>query len=275
MLFDILRFAGFAKKMNSVTGVAGKVPFIAVPPVSGREEDAPIVAVWHMLDAPRTETAMAAALPLTDVDAWRVYLRLPIPQEPADPVLGFYGPTVEQAVADFPHALDELRRQIPAGRQPLRLVGASLGAMVVSCLVAEDDDIPVTSVALVSPAVQLEALVRAGERAFGMSYPWTDDARGLAAHLDFVSRAAEITKRDVPVLLVMGDRDDEEFQISAERMWQALSGSGEPGLYSLITVPGMGHALAEEPGVDPAPQTAHAARVDAIVAQWLNRWTTT
>jgi len=28
----------------------------------------------------------------------------------------------------------------------------------------------------------------------------------------------------------------------------------------------MGHALAEEPGVDPAPQTAHAAEVDTLAA---------
>jgi pimeloyl-ACP methyl ester carboxylesterase len=260
--------------MKSVSGVAGKVPFIAVPPVSGREE-APIVAVWHLLDAPRTAVAMAAALPLNDVDAWRVYLRLPVPEEPGDPVLGFFGPTVERAVADFPHALDELRRQIPAGRQPLRLVGGSLGAMVVSCLVAEYDDIPVASVALVSPAVQLSALVRASERAFGVAYPWSDDSRRLADRLDFSARAPEIAKRDVPVLLVMGDRDDDELSMSAQRMWQALSSAGQPGRYSLITVPGMGHALAEEPGVQAAPQTVHAARVDTIVSRWLNRWPAT
>lgn len=260
--------------MNSISGVAGKVPFIANPPVSGRE-DAPVVVVWHMLDAPRTEVAMAAALPLNDVDAWRIYLRLPVPGEPGDPVLDYFGPTVECAVADFPHALDEVRRQIPgAGRQPLRLVGCSLGAMVVSCLVAEADDIPVASIALVSPAVQLASLVSASERAFGMRYPWTDESRRLAAQLDLVARADDIAKRDVPALLVMGDKDDDEFAVSAERMWQALSSAGEPGRYSLITVPGMGHALAEEPGIDAAPQTAHAARVDAIVAQWLNRWAT-
>jgi pimeloyl-ACP methyl ester carboxylesterase len=258
--------------VNALSGVAGKVPFIAYPPVSGRE-DAPIVTVWHMLDAPRTEVAMAAALPLNDVDAWRVYLRLPVPPEAGDPVLGFFGPIVEQAVADFPHALDEVHRQIPgAGRQPLRLVGCSLGAMVVSCLVAECDDIPVESVALVSPAVQLSSLVQASERAFGVKYPWSDESRRMAAQFDLVARAADIAKRDVPALLVMGDKDDDEFRISAERMWQALSGVGEPGRYSLITVPGMGHALAEEPGVEAAPQTPHAARVDAIVSQWLNRW---
>ncbi|HZM76321.1 MAG TPA: prolyl oligopeptidase family serine peptidase [Candidatus Limnocylindrales bacterium] len=260
--------------MSTISGVAAKVPFIAKPPVSGWE-GAPIVVVWHMLDAPRTEVAMAAALPLNDLDAWRVYLRLPVPEDAGDPVLGFYGPIVERAVADFPHALDELHRQIPAGRQPLRMVGGSLGAMVVSCLVAECDDIPVASAALVSPAVQLASLVTVGERTFGVRYPWSDESRRLAAQLDLVARAEEIAKRDVPVLLVMGDKDDDEFRVSAERMWQALSSAGEPGRYSLITVPGMGHALAEEPGIDAAPQTARAARVDTIVAQWLNRWATT
>ena len=260
--------------MNNISGVAGKVPFIAFPPVSGWEE-APIIAVWHMIDAPRTEAAMAAALPLNDVDAWRVYLRLPVPSEPGDAVFDFFGPTVERAVADFPHALDELHRQIPAGRQPLRLVGCSLGAMVVSCIVADYDDIPFASAALISPAVQLDALVRASERAFGVSYPWTDESRRVAAQLDLVDRTTDIAKREVPMLLVVGDKDDDEFRVSAERMWQALSGTGEAGRYSLITVPGMGHALAEEPGVEPAPQTMHAARVDAIVARWLNRWTTT
>jgi len=257
--------------MNSIPGLAGNVPFIALPPVSGRE-DAPLIAVWHMLDAPRTAEAMSAALPLNDVDAWRVYLGLPVPEAAADPVLGYFGPIVERAVADFPHALDELHRQLACGRGPLRLVGASLGAMVVQSLIAEDDDIPVESVALVSPAVQLEAMVRANERAFGMSYPWSHEARGLATRLDFVARAEELAKRDVPMLLVVGDNDDDEFRVSAERLWQALSGLGEAGRYSLITVPGMGHALAQEPGVDAAPQTAHAARVDGIVTQWFQRW---
>jgi hypothetical protein len=34
----------------------------------------------------------------------------------------------------------------------------------------------------------------------------------------------------------------------------------------------MGHALAEEPGVDAAPQTPHAARVDAVICDWFGRW---
>ena len=51
---------------NAVMGEAGGVPFIALPPV--RPNDAPTVIVWHMHDPPRSEAAMAAALPLRDVE---------------------------------------------------------------------------------------------------------------------------------------------------------------------------------------------------------------
>ncbi|MDQ3455639.1 MAG: hypothetical protein M3513_09325, partial [Actinomycetota bacterium] len=39
----------------------------------------------------------------------------------------------------------------------------------------------------------------------------------------------------------------------------------------LIVIDGMGHALAEEPGTEPAPQTAHAAEVDEHAVRWLRR----
>jgi hypothetical protein len=38
-----------------------------------------------------------------------------------------------------------------------------------------------------------------------------------------------------------------------------------------VRVPGLGHALAEEPGIDPAPQTPGAAQVDELVGAWLTR----
>ena len=39
-------------------------------------------------------------------------------------------------------------------------------------------------------------------------------------------------------------------------------------------MPGMAHALADEPGIDPAPQTAAARTVDGLAAEWLRRWLT-
>ena len=46
-----------------------------------------------------------------------------------------------------------------------------------------------------------------------------------------------------------------------------------PERVELATVPGMAHALAEEPGIEPAPQTPHAAAVDRLAVQWFQRWT--
>jgi hypothetical protein len=57
--------------------VAAGVPFVAVPPETGPRPAAPAVVAWHLQDAPRTEAAFAAALPLAGLDAWRIYLGCP------------------------------------------------------------------------------------------------------------------------------------------------------------------------------------------------------
>jgi hypothetical protein len=36
------------------------------------------VVAWHLLDSPRTEAALAAAVPLAGLDAWRIYFGLPL-----------------------------------------------------------------------------------------------------------------------------------------------------------------------------------------------------
>src|SRR4051812_31585724 len=96
-------------------GVAAGVPYVLRAP-AGRRADAPVVVGWHLMDAPRTEAAFAAALPLDGLDAWRVYLGLPFHgsrspgQEEVmrlayeEPVLQMHGPANEQAVAEFPAA---------------------------------------------------------------------------------------------------------------------------------------------------------------------------
>jgi hypothetical protein len=67
-----------------------------------------------------------------------------------------------------------------------------------------------------------------------------------------VARAGEIA---APTLLVVGEKDTPDGILEpAAALHAALPGS------VLETVPGLGHALADEPGTDPAPQTAHARR---------------
>lgn len=55
-----------------MTGTAAGVPFTALPPADNGA--APLIVTWHMLDAPRSNAAFAAALPMNDVSAWRVHL---------------------------------------------------------------------------------------------------------------------------------------------------------------------------------------------------------
>jgi pimeloyl-ACP methyl ester carboxylesterase len=63
---------------------------------------------------------------------------------------------------------------------------------------------------------------------------------------------------------VVGAEDDAEGVLRpAADLHAELPGS------RLETIPGMAHALAEEPGLDPAPQTGHAAAVDRLVVDWL------
>jgi hypothetical protein len=38
-----------------------------------------------------------------------------------------------------------------------------------------------------------------------------------------------------------------------------------------ITIPGMAHALAEEPGLEPATETAHASQVDQHAVAWFQQ----
>lgn len=267
---------------EALSGAVAGVPFVALPPRNARAA-APTVIAWHMFEPPRSETAMAAALPLRGVDAWRVYLGLPLSgtRLPAggldgffalgyeDAVLKVYGPVVRQAVDEFPAALAELRHRHGIAGGAIALVGASAGAFVAATVVA-GVGLPVAAVALVSPALRLASIVAANERRFGVEYPWSDESRAVAAELDFVARAPELARRDAPTLLVLGADDDAgAIARPADELRDALSAEGVDA--SLLRIPDMAHVLAEEPGLEPAPQTTAAAAVDEAVAGWLRK----
>src|SRR5207249_8200480 len=176
----------------AVSGVAAGVPYVALPP--GERGDgqvpAPLIIAWHLNDPPRSAAAMAAALPLTGVAAWRVYLDLPMHgrrQLPGgleefmrlgyeDAVLKAFEPQVTQAVEEFPAVLDELRARLPVTDGPIGVVGASIGTLPVQ-LVTAGGAAEVSAAALISPVIQLAEVVAANERQFGVSYPWSDASR--------------------------------------------------------------------------------------------------
>jgi pimeloyl-ACP methyl ester carboxylesterase len=265
---------------NALTGEAAGVPFVVLPPNNARDDAATVIA-WHMHDPPRSERAMAAALPLRGLDAWRVYLGLPLSGSRLpvggldaffalgfeDAVLKLYGPTVQQAVAEFPAAFAELRREHGPGDGAVALVGASIGALVALSVLATGQP-QISAIALVSPALRLTSVVAANERAFAVTYPWSDNSRAVAAELDFVRRAPELTRHRSPTLLVVGaDDDDEGFARPAEELAAALV--SEDIEATVVRIPDMGHAIADEPGLEPAPQKPVAKGVDDVVSAWL------
>ncbi|MCA2213198.1 hypothetical protein [Jidongwangia harbinensis] len=81
------------------------------------------MVAWHLLDTPRTEAAFAAAVPLHGLQAWRLYLGLPLSGARLPPgglpevrELGFtepvgnvHRPVAGGAVAEFPAAFAEVR----------------------------------------------------------------------------------------------------------------------------------------------------------------------
>ena len=264
------------------TGVAAGVPYVAVPPLTP-SPSAPVVVAWHMLDAPRTEAAFAAALPLAGLDAWRLYFGLPMSGSrlPAggldelmrlgyeDAVGNLYGPIIEQAAEEFEGAWTELRKTLRLGDGPIGVLAGSGGAAVAQLALA-DGGLRASAAVLVSPLVQLRAAVDAIGRQFGVSYPWSEPSLAVARRLDFLARADELAAHGEPaVLLVVGEEDDQEgFRQPAARLRDALSARSE---VDMVVVPGMVHALAEEPGMEPAPQTPHATEVDRLAVDWLGR----
>ncbi len=276
---------------SAVRDTAAGVPFLAVPPESRPSDATPIVLAWHLMDAPCTEAAFAAALPLAGLDAWRIYLGLPMygSRQPAggvdeimrlayeDAVLNLQGPVARQAFEELPAALDALRLQLGLGHGPVGVVGGSLGAAVAELVLTGSGPaagFTAAAAVLLSPVSQLRPAVDATGRRYGVDYPWGPEALAVARELDFVERAGEIAANGQPaVRLVVGAEDDEDgFLVPAQRLCAALAERyDDPARADLVVVDGMGHALAEEPGVEPAPQTSYAAVADAHAVAWLRR----
>lgn len=273
---------------RQITGVAAAgVPFVAVPPSSGANGSAPIVVAWHLMDPPRTEVAFAAALPLDGLDAWRIYLGLPLSgsRTPAggaeelqrlgysDAVMNLQGPVTDQAAEEFEPALADLRDRLDLGDGPVGVLGGSVGAAVAQLVIVECD-VDIRAAVLVSPLVQLCPAVEAMARQYDVTYDWSDASLEVARRLDFVARAEEIARRGQPaVQLLVGDDDDPRgFREPAEQLHDALARRyTDPRRVELTVITGMGHALADEPGVDPAPQSAQAAEVSKRAFLFLQR----
>ena len=258
-----------------ITGTTSNgVPFLAIPP-TGDPASAPIVVLWHLMDPPRTEAAFAAALPLDGLDAWKLYLGLPGfgprgPEGGMDEVMAnlatdapglVHGPTHSQAADEFPAAFADLRERFGLGTDaPVALVGGSMGAAIAAEVLTRGTSGARTAV-LVSPLLDLRTMIDAVAPAFG-GYEWTEVGTAAAERLDYVTRAGEVAGAGASIRVIVG-ADDEPFMVEpAIRIADAIGAD-------LHVMTDMAHALAEEPGIEPAPQTDAARRVDPLVVEWL------
>lgn len=255
-----------------ITGTAAGVPFTALPPAGGGA--APLIVTWHMLDAPRTDAAFAAALPMHGLPAWRVHLGMPMcgarmvdgstdaVMELArqDVLMSFLYAFVRQATEEFPAALASVRAQLPVGDGPIGVLGGSLGGAVALEVLA-GTDIPVFAGAVVNAAVRMRSVVDL----FPGDYPYDAESEKAVDSLDFVARADAIASR-APLLVVSGESDHPGLRADALDLVAATGERSE-----LLSVPGLAHPLAEEPGIEPAPQSALAREVDAGLTAWFRR----
>jgi dienelactone hydrolase len=79
-----------------------------------------------------------------------------------------------------------------------------------------------------------------------------------------------VGRRPSPTLfLVPPDNDADGIARPAEELAAALVNEHVDA--AITRIPNMGHAIADEPGLEPAPQTAVAAAVDDAVSRWLRQ----
>jgi dienelactone hydrolase len=255
-----------------ITGTAAGVPFTALPPAGGGP--APLIVTWHMLDAPRSDAAFAAALPMNDLPAWRVHLGMPmcgarmvdgsmdagLELMRKDVLMSFLYPFVQQASEEFPAALASVRAQLPVDDGPIGVLGGSLGGAVALRILAETE-IPVFAGAVVNAAIRLRSVVSL----FPGDYPYDAESEKAVDSLDFVAKASVIAGR-APLLVVSGELDHPGLRADALDLVDALGERSE-----LLSIPGLAHPLADEPGIEPAPQLPLAREVDAGLTRWFRR----
>jgi pimeloyl-ACP methyl ester carboxylesterase len=242
-----------------------------LPPETARP-DVPTVVAWHFQDPPRTERAMAAALPLAGLDAWRVHLGLPLsgsrsPQGRLerlgyeDAVLKVYGPVVFGAAEEFPAALAALRAEHGLGAGRIGVLGGSVGALVAQQV---DATTPVDAVALVSPVTRLRPLVVANGRRYGFDYPWRPESEEVAVRLDWWPGPARSPRR--------------RCSSSGRRIRRTGSSSRRRPCTPPCRArywrpcPGWGTPSPTNPAPIPLRRPRTPAAVDRIVASWFRRW---
>ena len=271
---------------EQLTGTAAGVPYVITPPWTN-DHAAPIVVAWHLLDPPCTEIALAAALPLHGLAAWRIYLGLPmsgsrLPEGGHDElmrrafedgVLQLHDPIATQALAEFEPALAELRERYGLTGDRIGVVGGSIGG-AIAALVLTESAVEIDVAVLINPLIQLS---RGHQR----------DQQAVQCELSVDRR---VQRGGRPARLRRAGARDRQARSAGgapdrrcRRLGRGVPRPGRTGAARTRRplprpfsrpgdfVEGMAHAFADEPGVEPAPQTPQAVEVDRIATDWLNQ----
>ena len=203
-------------------------PTCCCAPPSGAP-DAPLVVAWHLLDPPRTEAAFAAALPLDGLDAWRLYLGLPMsgsrtPEGGFDAVFEMmgqdapglvHGPIHAQAVAEAPAAIAEVRERAGiADGVPVGLMGGSMGGAIVAELLATRA-VDARAAVLLNPLLELRHDDRRRSLRCSAATPGLRPAMPPRRSIDYVHRADEVAASGASVRVISGADDEPWFVASA------------------------------------------------------------
>ncbi|WP_067450214.1 alpha/beta hydrolase [Actinomadura macra] len=259
-----------------VHGTVAGVAYIALPPTAvDAVASGPtgLIVAWPGFDPPRTASALAAAVPMTGVPAWRVFMDLPV-QTPGGlgsgailetEAIEAYGAAVERAVDGLPDAVAQIRHHLGLPDGPLGLAGFSAGASTALLTVARGT-LPITTAALIAPVIAPSRAARAVETRAGRDRTWTDSARALADRLDLGSLADDIAAQDTALLFVAGAKDRVVPPGEVTALCDRLREAGAPAAESVTLR--MGHALTPEPGTEALPPITEAVRVDSVLTDW-------
>lgn len=266
------------------TRLAG-VPAVLVPPEG--DDPAPVVVCWHGFGAPADARSLSRELPLEGLHAWRVYLDLPFfglrlpelgPRELArrqaeNYLVELLWPVVSRAAGELPRVVSALEERLGGLRSgDIGLVGFSAGGTAVLHALAEAA-VPVRAAAVIGAPPDACSAVAGLERASGLDYEWTEEARRVAGRLDVAARAGRIAAPDPPpsLLVVHGAEDEVVRPAEARALRDVLVAAydrrgRDPGKVEGVVVPGLGHGTTERAA---EPGGGRSGEVDRRVAAWL------
>jgi len=266
-----------AKAIRGVT--VNGVPFLALPPDDPASAKA-LIILWHGADPPRTEEALAAAVPLSTVPAWRVYLGMPghgartppggfeeiMRLAAEDAITLVYQPRIEGALAELPEALNDVRTGLGIDSSlPMGIFGFSQGG-AAALLAVSRQVLPLKAAATYGAVVDMIALIDTLSSCYGMSYEWTPERKALAEQMSTVHRADALAASGAALLLAAGAADPLPVQAVSEELAEEIRTRGGTAEYRVL--PDLPHGFVDEPGEQAATQGTAARTIDDLISSW-------